>query len=146
MVVGLVGLFALVGLYFLFGMPGMGHGSGGMQMDGDSMPAGEHRAGPPTRLDPAAFARELDSIGTVVVNVHTPYEGEIPGTDAFIAFDRVAGHAGLPADKQTRVALYCRSGRMSAIAARTLRREGYREVVELEGGMEAWRAAGLPTV
>jgi len=42
------------------------------------------------------------------------------------------------------VVLYCRSGRMSAIAARRLVRLGYRDVWELAGGMDAWQRQGLP--
>jgi rhodanese-related sulfurtransferase len=39
----------------------------------------------------------------------------------------------------------CRSGGRSARAAATLRREGY-TVIDVAGGMRAWRAAGLPVV
>jgi rhodanese-related sulfurtransferase len=36
------------------------------------------------------------------------------------------------------------SGRMSAIAARTFARLGYRDLVELRGGMDAWSTTGHP--
>ena len=39
-------------------------------------------------------------------------------------------------------AVYCRSGRMSAIAVRELARLGYGTIVELRGGMVAWEASG----
>ena len=40
------------------------------------------------------------------------------------------------------MAVYCKSGRMSADAVSTLRQLGYTDVVELRGGMDAWAAGG----
>lgn len=96
-----------------------------------------------TRASPEDFAARIGDPGAFLVNVHTPCEGEIAGTDAFIVFDQIAGDARLPADKDTEILLYCRSGRMSAIAADTLVEAGYTNVVDLEGGMLAWGAAGM---
>lgn len=47
----------------------------------------------------------------------------------------------LPKDKH--IAIYCRSGRRSADAAGMLADEGYR-VINLDGGILAWRKAGKP--
>lgn len=49
--------------------------------------------------------------------------------------------AALPADKA--IAVYCRSGKRSALAAVQLASEGYK-VVNLEGGILAWKEAGKP--
>lgn len=77
-----------------------------------------------------------------LVNVHIPYEGELPQTDAFIAFDEIAAHTDeLPA-QDAPIVLYCRSGSMSTEAARVLADMGYENIVELDGGFNAWKAAG----
>lgn len=95
-------------------------------------------------LAPADFAARLAGPSALVINVHTPYEGEIDGTDLFIAFDRIAGDNRLPTDKGAEILLYCKSGRMSRIAGETLVAAGYRNVSDLQGGMDSWKAAGMP--
>jgi rhodanese-related sulfurtransferase len=97
-----------------------------------------------TRVTPQRLAAILRAGDVTLVNVHVPYAGEIAGTDRFIPYDRIGERlAELPGLDQP-VILYCRSGRMSAIAASELVGRGYRAVVELAGGMEAWQAAGFP--
>ena len=80
----------------------------------------------------------------MTINVHTPFEGRLPGTDLSIPFDRLGREAGRLPSRETEVAIYCRTGRMSALARRTLADLGYRRVVELRGGMLAWQASGRP--
>jgi rhodanese-related sulfurtransferase len=94
------------------------------------------------RLDPPTFADRMGDTGAVLINVHVPYEGELAHTDAFIPFDHIVGDARLPKDKDTEVLLYCRSGRMSEIAATALHTAGYTRLAHLEGGMRGWEAAG----
>jgi phage shock protein E len=94
------------------------------------------------RLDPAAFAGRMNDKGAVLINVHVPYEGELEHTDAFIPYDHIVGNDHLPQDKHTEILLYCRSGRMSEIAANALHGVGYTRLAHLEGGMRAWEASG----
>ncbi len=77
-----------------------------------------------------------------LVNVHIPYEGEIPETDLFLPFNEIADHLDeLPA-RDAPIVLYCRSGSMSTTAAEVLVDEGYSNVFELDGGFDAWKAEG----
>ena len=77
-----------------------------------------------------------------LVNVHIPYEGEIPETDLFIPYDEIQDHLDeLPARDET-IVLYCRSGSMSTTAAEVLVDEGYTNIIELDGGFNAWKAQG----
>ncbi len=94
---------------------------------------------------PAALDSMLRSKDFLLVNVHVPYEGEIRLTDALVPYDKTAELLKvLPADRKARIVLYCRSGRMSDIAARFLVKHGYTNLANLEGGMIAWEQAALP--
>ena len=92
---------------------------------------------------PAEFGAFVDAHPDVpLINVHIPYEGHIEGTDAFIPFDSILESSDLPADRSAPIALYCRSGNMSAQAAADLAEAGYTNLVDLDGGMIAWGASG----
>jgi rhodanese-related sulfurtransferase len=81
----------------------------------------------------------------VFVNVHIPFEGNIAGTDVSIPYDTITQHLDqLPTDKNAKIVLYCRSDRMSNIAARALADLGYTNLYNLDGGMVNWEAAGFP--
>lgn len=79
----------------------------------------------------------------VFINVHIPFAGNIAGTDLSIPYDQIRQNLSqLPPDKNAKIIFYCRSGRMSAIAAETLVKVGYTDIWNLEGGMDAWEQAG----
>jgi rhodanese-related sulfurtransferase len=118
---------------------------------GSPTKAAHHQASTQTgsafiRLDPDQFAAWIGYPTAFVINVHVPYEGELEHTDAFIPYDRILEDSRLPADKDTEIFLYCKTGHMSAIAGEALSRAGYRHVSHLEGGMKAWEAAGKPLI
>ena len=88
------------------------------------------------------LAEMMEAKDFTLVNVHIPYEGELPQTDLFVPYDQVAERlAELPA-KDAPIVLYCKSGGMSTSAAKELEGLGYTNVVELDGGLLAWEAAG----
>jgi rhodanese-related sulfurtransferase len=88
------------------------------------------------------LAGMLEQKDMTLVNVHIPYEGEIPKTDLFIAYDEIAAHLDQLPDKGAAIVIYCRSGSMSTSAAEELVELGYSNVMELDGGFNAWKAAG----
>lgn len=70
--------------------------------------------------------------------------GHVPGA-AWIGRGRLElGIDRAAPDKDRRVVLTCADGVQSTLAAATLRRLGYRAAVVLDGGLAAWKAAGLP--
>ncbi|OGM25088.1 hypothetical protein A2962_02175 [Candidatus Woesebacteria bacterium RIFCSPLOWO2_01_FULL_39_61] len=84
-------------------------------------------------------AKTSQGANPILINVHTPYEGEIEKTDLFIDYDlMVANSDKLPKDKETPIILYCKTGRMSAEALATLKSTGYKNIRHLEGGMDEW--------
>ena len=99
-------------------------------------------------LDVGDFEELVKNQETFVLNVHTPYGGEIEGTDAIIEdWQNIKKYKeDLPEDKNTPIAVYCRSGRMSASATQQLKELGYKNIYDLKGGMIAWKESGRVTV
>lgn len=81
----------------------------------------------------------------LLVNVHTPFEGNLPKTDLSIPYDTIDQNLGkLPSDKNAKIVLYCRSDRMSTIASKEMVKLGYTNIWNMVGGMVAWEQAGQP--
>ncbi len=96
-------------------------------------------------VSPKEFYRMIQEEDVFVIDVHVPRQKHIPGTDAWIPYDRIEEFVDrLPEDKNTKILVYCRSGYMSKIAASKLAEMGYRNIVNLDGGTVAWIREGLP--
>lgn len=81
---------------------------------------------------------------TVIVDVRQPLEwkeGVIPGSARIPLTEIGRRMKELPRDHQ--LLTICASSHRSPIAARRLRKAGF-EVLNVEGGMQAWQEKGLP--
>ncbi|MBS0029522.1 rhodanese-like domain-containing protein [Chitinophaga sp. 22321] len=98
--------------------------------------------------DAAAFDKDIQQPGIQVFDVRTAGEfntGHLPNalqadyTRKAEFKDRVQY-----LDKKKPVYVYCLSGGRSSAAAKWMRENGFSRVVELEGGINAWKQAGKP--
>ena len=69
---------------------------------------------------------------------HLPGARNIPRGELELRAD-----AQLP-DPTARILVYCQFGKVSTLAAHALRTMGYTRAVALDGGLDAWTAAGYP--
>ncbi|SDF50419.1 Rhodanese-related sulfurtransferase [Blastococcus aurantiacus] len=106
------------------------------------------------RLSPAGL-RDAAGRGALVVDTRTEAQrrrqGELPGA---VVIDRTvlewrldpAGDHRIPEATgcDLEVVVVCRQGYSSSLAAASLRAVGLHRATDLEGGVEAWLAAGLP--
>ncbi|MFO1155166.1 MAG: rhodanese-like domain-containing protein [Rhodospirillales bacterium] len=110
-----------------------------------------------TTVDAAGLARLRDE-GVAIVDVRRPDEwqstGVIPGSTLITAFEAdgqlVPGFVARVDDavgENRPLALICRSGNRSGLAARLLMDgPGHRQLYNVAGGIGAWSAAGGPLV
>lgn len=91
-------------------------------------------------ISPQEFAQLTQNKEAFIIDVHTPEQTHIPGTDAFIPDTEINARASeLPADKSTPILVYCRSGNMSAAASNEIAALGYTNVYDLDGGTNAYK-------
>ena len=110
------------------------------------------------RLQRVRPADALDAVrqGAVLVDIRSEAQrvadGVIPGARFCPRnvlewrVDPASGHAdpSLGGDVDTWLVLVCNEGYASSLAAATLQDLGFARATDLEGGFQAWRAAGLP--
>lgn len=98
-------------------------------------------------MDVVRFAKYLSNDTVQLVDVRTPEEfeeGHIAGARNINVFDSdFVDEAEKALDKSRPVAVYCRSGKRSADAARELTENGFK-VTNLEGGILAWKEEHQP--
>ncbi|MCK5249142.1 MAG: rhodanese-like domain-containing protein [Spirochaetaceae bacterium] len=95
-----------------------------------------------SQVDAEMLMKEMPMKDFNLINVHIPYEGDIPGTDASIPYNMIGDFMDQYPDKEQTLVLYCKSGPMSASAAKELAALGYTNIIELKGGFNAWKRAG----
>lgn len=97
-------------------------------------------------LPPDVVAKEVSS--TRLVDVREPHEftgelGHVRGAELVPLATVESASAGW--DKDQRLILICRSGNRSGKAAALLATKGFKDLVNMAGGMLQWNALGLPT-
>lgn len=94
-------------------------------------------------LSPAELQEAMQKGNIFLVDVHTPQQRHIKGTDLFVPFNEIEKNKDkLPQDKNAPVYLYCEGGPMGNAAAKTLHELGYQHLFNLDGGAIAWQKAG----
>jgi len=95
-------------------------------------------------ITPAELNRIMQNEDIFLVDVHTPEQQHIKGTDLFVPYNEIEKYKNkFPEDKNTAIYLYCEGGPMGNAAARSLYELGYRNLTNLEGGAKAWRKNGF---
>jgi rhodanese-related sulfurtransferase len=101
-------------------------------------------------ISPADLAARLQTLNApLLVDVRTPAEfrdGHIAGA-INVAHDEIGNRwpaLNLPRDDE--VIVYCGTGRRAGIAQQAFEALGYAHTRILQGGLEAWKKAGLPVV
>lgn len=80
-----------------------------------------------------------------LIDVRAPEEwneGHVPGAQHIPLTMLESACQQLP--QQRPIALICRSGHRASLAASLLEKKGYTSVINIRGGMQAWKQAGLP--
>lgn len=93
------------------------------------------------------FATHLD--GAQVLDVRTPAEwseGIMEGATMANFYDKDFAEQVSKLDKEKPVAVYCKVGGRSGQAMTKMKEMGFKEIYNLNGGMDAWKGSGKPTV
>jgi len=102
-----------------------------------------------TDLSAVEFQGKTLESGVVTLDVRTPgefIEGHISGAINIDVEGMNFATEIEKLDKEATYAVYCRSGRRSAIAVQTMKDAGFKNLFNMNAGTEEWSAAGLPLV
>jgi rhodanese-related sulfurtransferase len=92
-------------------------------------------------------AKAKKDAGVFILDVRNPdewYPSHIAGSTLIPLGELEKRVKELPQDKE--IVVVCRSGNRSAAGREVLKKAGFSQVSSLAGGMNAWNAAGYPTV
>lgn len=100
-----------------------------------------------TNLPASTFAEKMKTEKAVIIDVRTPEEfskGHLQNARNIDWNGNDFNGALANIDKSASVFVYCLSGARSANAAASMRKQGFKMVYELDGGILQWRANNLP--
>lgn len=98
-------------------------------------------------VPPAEFADNVTAAKGQIIDVRTPKEyksGHIEGAVNMHIYDKDFEQRVDTLKKDEPVYVYCKVGGRSAEAVEILKSKGFTDIVELEGGIDAWNEAGKP--
>lgn len=98
-------------------------------------------------VDTRTLQAEMAKGGIQLVDVRTPQEwstGRIEGAQHLDWFRDDFKTEAAKLDKSKPVRIYCAAGGRSEDARELLREMGFKDVKDLDGGIQAWRKAGAP--
>ena len=100
------------------------------------------------RATPQQVVQMINRGKTVLVDVRTPEEfagGHLRDAKNIPLADFATRVGELDKSKGKSIVIVCQTGARADKAIALLRKAGFEDVVGLEGGLAAWRAANLPT-
>ena len=97
------------------------------------------------KVEPVAFNDVVTQPGVIVLDVRTPEEFKtghlvnaininLEGSDFASEVSKL--------DKNSTVAVYCRSGNRSGVATKQMAELGFTDMYDMQGGIVEWQAAG----
>ena len=104
-------------------------------------------------LTPEQAQAEISKGNVILIDIREPEEfkqGKIAGSvNAARGMLEFYADPSMPYyksefNKDKRLILYCASSGRSALAVKTLKEMGYKNVAHIDGGIKAWKAANLP--
>lgn len=107
-------------------------------------------AGTFEEIAPNAFAQKMKEDGVFLLDVRTVEEyaeGHLEGAQQYDYYETESFKSMLNGlDKSKTYLIYCRSGSRSGNAMDMMKGLGFTKVYNLDGGILAWRSAGLPVI
>ncbi len=98
-------------------------------------------------LDPINVQELLDAGKARLIDVREPDEYRQQHIDGAVSVPLSGFDPGaVPPSNGVITILHCRAGGRSLKAAKKLLDAGYRKPIHMKGGIDAWRAAGLPVI
>jgi rhodanese-related sulfurtransferase len=98
-------------------------------------------------VTPVEFQKLTAADNAVVVDLRTPEEfasGHLTTAKNIDFYNKPELDSFLnTSDKNAHYLLYCRSGNRSGQTAKIMEQKGFTNVIDLAGGIETWKAAGL---
>ena len=98
-------------------------------------------------INPTEFAQKIEIEKGQIIDVRTPKEyksGYIDGAVNIHLYGRDFGERIDKLDKNETVYVYCKAGGRSTEAVEIMQEKGFKHIVELDGGMDAWNEAAKP--